>query len=341
METVPGLAGSENEVSLNSTGRGTLRPDFLNDSCCLPRDLHVDWLCTLITENLARISDTDEWKKVFLNELSTQFIFTVCVRLRLPQEVKYSAALIFDSFMLEHVEQLYSLTYNTQWSERKKYHEWERVEITVSRQITLRILSAIQIASKLHSYHDSLSRKAVQLCLKSIGYAYTEESVMRSEIRLLTTLNWKTQYHCTPVVYAETLLKLLAGKWDKDFDADRYWQYVLLVLDCVFLYWNQIYTRMLSNVLDLSGEKIHRERFCRVEADWLLLGAGIVATAAGCVDGMEVADEVIVELQTICGTPVADITDMCVAIMECVMTNDRKMSTPNTDSSATVASSIC
>lgn len=52
------------------------------------------------------------------------------------------------------MEELYALVYKTNYSERKKYYEWERVETTVSRHITLRILSAIQVASKLHNYHE-------------------------------------------------------------------------------------------------------------------------------------------------------------------------------------------
>lgn len=56
--------------------------------------------------------------------------------------------------MLEHTQQLYEFIYESERSVSEKHREWNRVEATLSRQLTLRILSAIQIASKLHSYHD-------------------------------------------------------------------------------------------------------------------------------------------------------------------------------------------
>uniref|UniRef100_A0A0N5AKZ8 Cyclin N-terminal domain-containing protein n=1 Tax=Syphacia muris TaxID=451379 RepID=A0A0N5AKZ8_9BILA len=305
--------------NLSSYSSDSLHPQFCNNLFALPSDLSVDWLSYLCAENLSRIAEANEYKKLFLNAPTTQFIFTVCVRLRLPQEVKYSAALIFEAFMLKHVEELYAYVYNTECSERKKYREWERVEATVSRQITLRILSSIQIASKLHNYHESLSRKAVQVCLKSIGYAYTEDAVMKSELRLLSSLNWNLYHLCMPTVYLETLLKLLIERLNVRGDTNNYWQYALLVMDCVFLFWDDIFKRMLSNVLGIPTKNISKERYCRVEADWILLSTGIIATAVSCSGGMEAADKVIVHLQNICGTPLSDITDMCVAIMESVL----------------------
>ncbi|VDN58427.1 unnamed protein product [Dracunculus medinensis] len=308
-----------------------MEPDFHNNMASLSDDMHLDWLKILASENIKRIDEAVHTDRIFNTTNVIEYIFTICVRLRLPQEVKYSAALIFDKFMLEHTQQLYEFIYESERSVSEKHREWNRVEATLSRQLTLRILSAIQIASKLHSYHDSLSRKTVKLCLQTLGFAYTEESVMRSEIRVLTTINWQISYHCTPLIYVESLLKLLEVHWTTKFDVQAYWQYALLIMDCVFLYWDEIYKRMLINVLGEVGQNVQRERLCRVQADWLLLGNGIIATAANCVDGMEAAEKVIVELQAISGTPLADITDVCVAITESITEKQKSLNIHDSD----------
>lgn len=56
--------------------------------------------------------------------------------------------------MLTHVDDLYKVVYESSGSNEQKMREWKQIEANLSRQTTLRMLSAIQIASKLHSFHD-------------------------------------------------------------------------------------------------------------------------------------------------------------------------------------------
>uniref|UniRef100_A0A915PX01 Cyclin N-terminal domain-containing protein n=1 Tax=Setaria digitata TaxID=48799 RepID=A0A915PX01_9BILA len=327
----------EGETSNDETSQVCRRldPDFLDRTACLPAEMHSDWLSVLAAENSRRISDANEWNHVFHTPRSTEYIFTACTRLRLPQEVKYSALLIFDNFMVQLVSRLHESVYNSKRSDRRKYQEWDRIEATLSRQTTLRMLSAIQIASKMHSYHDSLSIKTVKLCLKTLGFAYTEESVVRSELRVLSMIDWEPTYHCTPLVYIESLFKILKTKWEQNVEASSYWQYILLVLDCVFIHWNDVYKRMMANVMGPSANIVtrfkkavyYKEQMCRVQADWFLLACGVIVTAACCVDGMQAADEVTNELHRLSNIPLADITDMSVAIIECVVQQNQQDST--------------
>ncbi|KAL3989709.1 hypothetical protein ACH3XW_28745 [Acanthocheilonema viteae] len=298
-----------------------LGPDFLDRTACLPPDMHNDWISVLAAENNRRISDANEWNHVFHTPRSAEYIFTACTRLRLPQEVKYSALLIFDNFMVQLVSRLHESVYNSKRSDRKKYQEWNRIEATLSRQTTLRMLSAIQIASKMHSYHDSLSIQTVKLCLKTLGFAYTEESVVRSELRVLSMIDWEPAYHCTPLVYIESLFKILKMKWEQNVETGNYWQYILLVLDCVFIHWDDVYKRMMANVMGPSADNVTREQMCRVQADWFLLACGVIVTASCCIDGMQAADEITNELHRLSNIPLADITDMSVAIIECIISH--------------------
>uniref|UniRef100_A0A915BGW3 Cyclin N-terminal domain-containing protein n=1 Tax=Parascaris univalens TaxID=6257 RepID=A0A915BGW3_PARUN len=268
-----------------------ISPNFDDSHNSLSEDMYEDWLCILAAENIQRIHDAVEWDHVFLTSATVQYIFTVCVRLRLPHEVKYLAALIYNDFMLAHVEDLYKICYESNVSNEQKMREWKQIESNLSRQTTLRILSAIQIASKLHSFHDSLSRKLVRFCLRTLGYAYTEDSIIHSEIRVLTSIDWKLSFRQTPLVYAETLLKMLERRSLMQFDTATYWQFVLLSMDCVFMFWDDILNRLLINILGSAGYNFPRYQFCRVRADWMLLGASIVAAAAACADGAMIADQ--------------------------------------------------
>lgn len=57
--------------------------------------------------------------------------------------------------MVAHVNGLYNMIYELpDWTIDQKLKEWEKVETNVSRQLTLRIISCIQIASKIHCYNE-------------------------------------------------------------------------------------------------------------------------------------------------------------------------------------------
>ncbi|RCN24073.1 hypothetical protein ANCCAN_30237 [Ancylostoma caninum] len=116
-------------------------------------------------------------------------------------------------FMKIHTEQVLGFLDDMKLNEKRRLREWERVEANLSRQTTLRMLSSIQIASKALSYHDvgyslqSLSSKQVCSCLRSLGFAYTQRAALKSELRILKTLEYRLPR--SPLLYSETLLKLV------------------------------------------------------------------------------------------------------------------------------------
>lgn len=67
-----------------------------------------------------------------------------------------------------------------------------------------------KLSPYIFSFLQSLSIQTVKLCLKTLGFAYTEESVVRSELRVLSMIGWQPPYHCTPLVYIESLFKILS-----------------------------------------------------------------------------------------------------------------------------------
>ncbi|XGW05379.1 hypothetical protein V3C99_016050, partial [Haemonchus contortus] len=257
-------------------------PEFLSKVGELPNDYRSDWLSELALQNSDSIMTTTANDNDYLTLETVQYIFTVCVRLQLPHEIRYLAVFIFTSFMRKHSAQVLDFLSYVKMSSSRRLREWEKVEANLSRQTTLRMLSSIQIASKALSYHDSLSSKQICSCLRSLGFAYTQRAALKSELRILKTLDFCLPQ--SPLVYSETLLKSVVTSWP-ELDVKSIWELTLLFLDIVLLHQEQIYQFVLQSAVTNAEilKSISRADVERVKADWMLLGASTVTAAAMCV----------------------------------------------------------
>ncbi|RCN32051.1 hypothetical protein ANCCAN_22155 [Ancylostoma caninum] len=216
-------------------------------------------------------------------------------------------------FMKIHTEQVLGFLDDMKLNEKRRLREWERVEANLSRQTTLRMLSSIQIASKALSYHDvgidfalfskntifltlgyslqSLSSKQVCSCLRSLGFAYTQRAALKSELRILKTLEYRLPR--SPLLYSETLLKLVVCRWPP-VDIKEIWEHTLMFLDIAFLHHEQVYQILLKSAVSETGfpPSLPRADIERVKADWMLLGGGTVTAAAQCLLTLEQTEQV-------------------------------------------------
>ncbi|KAF7631015.1 hypothetical protein Mgra_00008722 [Meloidogyne graminicola] len=184
-----------------------LAPDFKERTACLHKDLISDWISLLLHENRERIEKFDDTFRCFVNPKSVEYLFTVCLRLHLPPDVKYIALEIYNKFMTSHTTELFeAIDFQKNLSLLQKEDKWEQILTTISRQVPLRTLSSIQIATKLHSYSMGLTVDSVRYCLQLLGYAYTEQSIRKSEIRVFRSIDWCAKVLQTPVTYLETFL---------------------------------------------------------------------------------------------------------------------------------------
>ncbi|CAB3402868.1 unnamed protein product [Caenorhabditis bovis] len=202
-----------------------------------------------------------------LNKKAVEFLFTVCVRLRLPNEVRFTAALIFNKFMLRQILELRNfLEEKDDLGEEQKDKEWETIETNVNRQVPLRILTSIQISSKFHSYHDSLSARQVSNCLRSLGFPYTVDAVKSSEIRMFRMISYKRN-------------------WIQDFQYDILWQHVLVVLDVCFMNHDEIYRRLLDTIDTESQDEAAESGLLLVRLKWdfVILASAVMQTSVLCI----------------------------------------------------------
>uniref|UniRef100_A0A914C1J0 Cyclin N-terminal domain-containing protein n=1 Tax=Acrobeloides nanus TaxID=290746 RepID=A0A914C1J0_9BILA len=309
--------------SIHQQAERIIEPDFSDRSAELHDELIPEWIATLLEENRDRIDGLTDVTRIWMRAEVVQYIFTICLRLHLPREVKYLALSIFDQFMSAHIMGLSTLVkYLTCRTEEQKFKEWEKIESTVSRQLTLRVLSVIQIASKLQSYHDSLSKKQLKRCLQTLGSSYTEEAVVKSELRVLRTINFYAAYRNTPVTYIESMLKVLVLRKPEVLNAKTIWDYALLVLDCVYLQLDVVYRGVLNVVHGEMSGTVSKDRMRRIQCDYSLLAAGVIACACVCVHGPALTNEVIMELSKISSVSVEDITDMSTGCIEKIITHE-------------------
>ena len=74
-------------------------PDFTEVSGRLSQELANDWMPILLKENQQRIENLTDTFNLFVHPKAVQYLFTICLRLRLPRDVKYLALNIFNEFV--------------------------------------------------------------------------------------------------------------------------------------------------------------------------------------------------------------------------------------------------
>ncbi|KAF1761395.1 hypothetical protein GCK72_009651 [Caenorhabditis remanei] len=239
----------------------------------------------------------------FFKPKLVEYTFTVCVRLRLPNEVRFTAVLILNSFLIRHLCSLHEFMEKQDMANHHKNKEWENIESNMERQIPLRILTAIQISSKMHSYHDSLSSRQVVNTLRKVGLPYTITAVSDSEQRVFKLIGFNIPD--SPLEACEMALKLLTYTMKKRemAEAERHedlWQHVLIVLDVCFINHIELYERFFRKCPFLLNKDCgKRSIISKFKCDILLLAAATVQTAFILCIGKERIEEVTVIVNTV------------------------------------------
>lgn len=284
------MESQSNSPTTEPTGSG-IDPDFKDFSAQLHPHLIGDWLSVLKQENTERIERAADMDGFAMKPRVVEYVFTVSLRLRLPREVKFIALAILEKFMTNHVRGLYSMIQELDKPDDYKLKNWEKIEANISRQLPLRVVSALQLASKLHSYHESLSTKQARICLRNMGHAYTDDSIRKSEVRMLVESEYCANARTNPTNYLEGFFKeLRSRKTNFAFNDRETWNLALLFLDCAFLKIDEFF-REIVHVLHGDNAPIipnATERMKAFFADYALLAIGCLLSAFMAVHGEEV-----------------------------------------------------
>ncbi|CAN7987893.1 unnamed protein product, partial [Ixodes pacificus] len=137
---------------------------------------------------------------------------------------------------------------------------WDSVMTRLKDQVLLRVLSCVQIASKKFYSSRVVSINAVRRFLRSASQSYSAASVLQSEKRVLSTLQFRVEFP-TPLVYLEVLLDVI-GHNDPSFEGEEVYPAAVRVLQGFYLMRIQVYDMALRDLLPDGAACDDRKRRC-------------------------------------------------------------------------------
>uniref|UniRef100_UPI00398E7897 cyclin N-terminal domain-containing protein 1 isoform X2 n=1 Tax=Pristiophorus japonicus TaxID=55135 RepID=UPI00398E7897 len=190
-------------------------------------------------------SHAGSFKKLKLIE----FVFLLCEQLGLHQVTRYQAVEILERFMIRYIEKLYSSTCTGSDKNTEKC-DWGLLQVRIQDHFVLRIMSCVQIASKI-SFHCQIVNNIMALkFLQSLGYSYKKEDILDSELLVLDTLSFQVNVP-SPVTHTEILLEVM-GYNDPSVPVKYLHSISLKVLKFVYLMRNTIYENLLKIAIENS-----------------------------------------------------------------------------------------
>ncbi|XP_065663425.1 cyclin N-terminal domain-containing protein 1 isoform X2 [Hydra vulgaris] len=245
-----------------------------------------------ITQRFINEATKDEGK--FKTAKAAVLVFNICKKLGMPVEVRYLAVEVFDKFMSKHITQLQEVISSSSSSNKKV--DWASVERRVIDQVPLRAISCVQIASKIVSNYKALSPLKVKNFLTNSDLHFSIECVIRSEMRVLKTLDFRLPF-ISPLTYVEMLLEVLRRNCP-GLPATVIHDVTVKLLDVVYIERDVIY-KLLGNATGVDID-------IKLANDNFLLATSIIVAAAYIVDS-ESSDSFIEQMSLITTIKEADI----------------------------------
>ncbi|XP_045155467.1 cyclin N-terminal domain-containing protein 1 isoform X2 [Echinops telfairi] len=178
---------------------------------------------------------------------------------------------------------------------------WRALREQLLNKFILRLVSCVQLASKLSFHYNAL------------GYQYTKEELVESELDVLKSLNFQINL-TTPLAYVEVLLEVL-GYNGCLVPATQLHATCLTLLDLVYLLHDPIYESLLRASIESSTpSQLQGEKFIAVKEDFMLLAVGVIAASAF-IQNPACWSQVTGHLQSITGIALESIAEFSYAIL--------------------------
>ncbi|XP_077169239.1 cyclin N-terminal domain-containing protein 1 isoform X2 [Paroedura picta] len=237
-------------------------------------ELLRDVLLQMAKENERDLQELCDEKGCFKETRIVEFVFLLSEKWRLPEFARYQAIEIFERFML-------TLAHEFSFSAGAKDEESPCVLVREQAADTcvLRLVSSIQLASKLSFYHSIVNNAMVLRFLQSMGFSYTPEDLLESELAILKALHFQINVP-TPLAYIEMLLEVLGynGCW---LPMDHMHAMCRHLLALTYLLRTSIYGTLLNaSVENTPPNKLQQAKFAAVKEDLMLLAVGVIGASA-------------------------------------------------------------
>ncbi|NXJ03599.1 CNTD1 protein, partial [Odontophorus gujanensis] len=214
----------------------------------------------------------------FKEARTVEFIFLLSEKWHLDHPARYQAVELLERFMIKQIEQIC-----TSPRENIPTSEQGRSQNSLQEQIydtfVLRLVSCIQLASKLSLHYNAVNSDTALQFLQSLKYSYTKQELLESELTVLETLQFQINV-LTPLAYIELLLEVL-GHNGCLLPAKPLHQMCVPLLDFLYLKRDTIYDTLLNIAIEnLTPSELQIAKFLIVKEDLMLLAVGIISTSA-------------------------------------------------------------
>ncbi|XP_045743994.1 cyclin N-terminal domain-containing protein 1 [Mirounga angustirostris] len=271
-----------------------------------------DALLHLAQQNEQAVQEAAGRMGSFRETRIVEFVFLLSEQWCLEKSVSYQAVEILERFMVKQAENM-NRQATIQLREKKEAQNWKALKEQLFNKFILRLVSCVQLASKLSFHYKIISNVTVLNFLQSLGYVHTKEELLESELDVLKSLNFQINLP-TPLAYVEMLLEVL-GYNGCLVPATQLHATCLTLLDLVYLLHEPIYGSLLRASIENSvPSQLQGEKFVSVKKDFMLLAVGIIAASAF-IQNHECWSQVVGHLQSITGIALESIAEFSYAIL--------------------------
>ncbi|NXL46413.1 CNTD1 protein, partial [Podilymbus podiceps] len=229
----------------------------------------------LATENEQYLSELSDQAGRFKEMRIVEFIFLLSEKWHLNQLARYQAVELLERFMIKQVEQICK---SSRENIKGRGSSWNSLKDEIHNTFVLRLVSCIQIASKLSLHYNIVNSDTALKFLQSLKYSYTKQELLESELAVLKTLHFQINTS-TPLAYVELLLEIL-GHNSCLLPAKPLHQMCMELLDFSYLTRDAIYNTLLEIAIENSTpSKLQIAKFLTVKEDFMLLAVGIISTS--------------------------------------------------------------
>ncbi|XP_063989532.1 cyclin N-terminal domain-containing protein 1-like [Diachasmimorpha longicaudata] len=195
-------------------------------------------------------------------------VFAIVESFALGPRTKYLSLYIFEKFVCNQFWEMY-----IEHEAHPGSHEYQRASDRISEMLMMRLMSSIQLASKMDSHLLGLSVSQVLSALDKLepNHHFNRSTIIQSEMDVFKTINFKIPL-VTPLDCIEVLLAAL--KLDR---VPKVHNAALHILDITYLQHQQLFSQLrLASHGCLAISKEDKINFMAMESDMLFLGAAVI-----------------------------------------------------------------
>ncbi|XP_008556728.1 cyclin N-terminal domain-containing protein 1 [Microplitis demolitor] len=204
-----------------------------------------------------------------------KILFMIMKHFGLNTNTKYLALNLYQKFTENQFQKIYKENRHD-----KSFNEWKFMRNKIVNLAKLRLMTCIQLASKLDSYCTcfgiSKVLSALELIdqLKNQQHEYSFETVLYSEFEVFKMIHYQIQF-ITPLDYIEILLSLLNFQ-----NLSELRSITIDILDLTFLQHQQLLSQLkLIKFSSITKKTSKRLQFLNLEKELLFLSSTIIVCA--------------------------------------------------------------